>query len=119
MLMAVPDLPESMRVHLAEQQARPPLETVREFLLGHIADAESMDEVRARLRRIAQHSTRMHRRVLGAVESVLGTSWPPETLARLVGWDGNWVLDEPSDTGAAHFLRDLAQMLREVISEAE
>jgi hypothetical protein len=117
--MAVPDLPESMRAHLAERDAQPPLGTVREFLLGHVADAESLDEVRARLRRIAQHSTRMHRRVLGAIESVLAASWPPDALARLVGWDGNWVLDDPSDAGAARFLRDLAQLLREVIDGAE
>ena len=38
-------------------------------------------------------------------------------LARLVGWEGNWVLDDPSDAGAARFLRELAVMLREVIGE--
>jgi hypothetical protein len=68
--------------HLARQEALPPLETVREFLLGHVADAESLDEVRARLRRIAQHSTRMHRRVLAGLEAVLAISWPSETLVR-------------------------------------
>jgi hypothetical protein len=117
--MATPDLPESMRAHLARQEAQPPLETVREFLLGHVADAESLDEVRERLRRIARQSTRMHRRVLAALKSVLATSWPPDTLARLVGWDGNWVLDDPSDAGAAQFLNDLARMLYEVIDGAE
>jgi len=44
---------------------------------------------------------------------------PPGTLARLVGWDGNWVLDDPSDAGAAQFLRELAQLLRAVLDEAE
>ena len=116
--MVSPDLPEWMRTHLAKEAAQPPLETVREFLLGHIADAESLDEVRARLRRIAQHNTRMHRRVLEALEAVIGESWPPNTMARLVGWDGNWVLDDPSDAGAVDFLRSLAGMLREVIDEA-
>jgi hypothetical protein len=117
--MAKPDLPEAIRMHLAEQQSQPPLETVREFLLGHVADAESLDEVRARLQRIAQHSTHLHRRVLGALEVLLADSGPPGTLARLVGWDGNWVLDDPSDAGAAQFLRDLAQLLRAVIDGAE
>nr|BFE76343.1 hypothetical protein GCM10020092_096440 [Actinoplanes digitatis] len=44
---------------------------------------------------------------------------PPGTLARLVGWEANWVLDDPSDAGAARFLTDLAEMLREVIGEVE
>jgi len=113
------DAGSARRVHFAKQEAQSPLETVREFLLGHVADAESLDEVSARLGRTAQHSTRMHRRVLGALESVLEVSWPPDVLARLVGWDGNWVLDDPSDARAAQFLRDLAQMLREVIDGAE
>lgn len=117
--MAMPDLPEWMRTQLAKEAAQPPLETAREFLLGHLADAESLDEVRARLKRIAQHSTRMHRHVLGALEAVIAQPWPPNTMARLVGWDGNWVLDDPSDAGATDFLRELAHMLREVINEAE
>jgi hypothetical protein len=116
--MAMPDLPEPMRARLAELNAQPPLETVREFLGGHVADAQNLDEIRARLVRIAEYSTLLHRRVLGALEAVLATSWPQDTLARLVGWDGNWVLDDPSDAGAAQFLRDLAQMLREVIDAA-
>jgi hypothetical protein len=117
--MAMPDLPEHMRVHMAKLEARPPLETVREFLLGHVADAETFGEIRARLERIARRSTSMHRRTLHAFEIVLGTDWPPGTLAQLVGWDGNWSLDDPTDAGAAQFLRDLAQMLREVIEQAD
>jgi hypothetical protein len=117
--VATPDLPESIRAHLVSQEALPPIETVREFLLGHVADAESLVEVRARLQRIAQHSTRMHRRVLDALELVSASSWPTGTMGRLVGWDGNWVLDDPSDAGAARFLSDLARILREVIDEAE
>ena len=38
---------------------------------------------------------------------------------RLVGWEANWVLDDPSDEGAARFLGELAQMVREVIDEVE
>ncbi|WP_239162823.1 hypothetical protein [Paractinoplanes rishiriensis] len=112
--MAMSDLPESMRVHLARQEARPPIEKVREFLLGYVADAESLAEVEGRLRQIALTSTSLHRRVLDAIEAVLAASWPDGTLARLVGWDGNWVLDDPSDAGAAEFLRRLAGMLRAI-----
>jgi hypothetical protein len=117
--MEISDLPEPLRRRIAEQAAQPPLETVREFLYGNVTDAETLDEVRQQLRRLARSTTRMHRRVLPAFESVLATSWPPNTLSRLVGWDGNWVLDDPSDAGAAEFLRGLADMLREVIDEVE
>jgi len=39
---------------------------------------------------------------------------PPESGAG----DANWVLDDPSDAGALAFLREVAQMLREVIAAA-
>jgi hypothetical protein len=42
----------------------------------------------------------------------------PGALARMVAWEGNWVLDDPSDAGAARFLGDLAQTLRDVLNEA-
>ncbi|GAA0489180.1 hypothetical protein Ade02nite_73350 [Paractinoplanes deccanensis] len=116
--MEMADLPDSVRARLAQQGERPPLEVVREFLLGYVADAESLHEVETRLRRIAGTSTRMHRRVLGALESVLATELREGTAAQLVGWDGNWVLDDPSDAGAAEFLRGLAGMLRSVIDQA-
>lgn len=117
--MASSDLPEPIRARIAEQAAQPPLETVREFLYANVADAANFDEVRAHLQRLARTTTRMHHRVLTALESVLATTWPPDTLARLVGWDGNWVLDDPSDIGAAGFLRNLADLLRSVIDETE
>ena len=104
---------------LTRQEAQPPLETVRKFVAGHVADTESLDEVRQNLAYIARTSTRMHRRVLAALESVLAGTWPPDTLARLVAADGNWVLDDYSDDEAAAFLRGLARMLTEVIDAAE
>jgi hypothetical protein len=36
----------------------------------------------------------------------------------MVAWEGNWVLDDPSDAGAIRFLGDLAQILRDVLDEA-
>ncbi|MEU4214697.1 hypothetical protein [Actinoplanes sp. NPDC026623] len=60
-----------------------------------------------------------HRGDLAALEAVAAEQHAPGTLARLVGWEANWVLDDPSDAGAAQFLRELAQLLREVIDDAE
>jgi hypothetical protein len=51
------------------------------------------------------------------IESVLADPPSDGTLARLVGWDGNWVLDDPSDAGAALFLRELASLLRAVLDQ--
>ena len=42
----------------------------------------------------------------------------PGALSRLAAWDGNWVLDDPSYAGALVFLREVAQMLREVVEAA-
>jgi hypothetical protein len=104
---------------MEELDARPALETVRAFLSANVADAESLDEIRADQRQVAQVSTRAIRRDLVALEAVLADPpTSPGALARLVGWDGNWVLDDPSDAGAVQFLRELARLLREVLDDA-
>ncbi|XVU28024.1 hypothetical protein ACQPZJ_13535 [Actinoplanes sp. CA-054009] len=94
------------------------IEVVRGFLGFKVADAESLDEIRADLRQTAGVSTRKLRRELAAFEAVLAD--PPAevgALARMVAWEGNWVLDDPSDAGAARFLGELAQMVRDVLGE--
>lgn len=113
------DLPESIRARLQEQAAPPALEAVREFLLSHVADAENFAEIRSTLRRSALVSTSSHQRSLAAIGALLTEPQPDGTLARLVAWDGNWVLDDLSDAGAATFLRELADLLRSVIAEVE
>ena len=113
------DLPDALRARMAELDARPALDTVREFLGANVADAESLDEIRADQRQLAQTSTRAVRRDLAALEAVLADPpAAPGSLARLVEWEGNWALDDPSDHGAAQFLQELAQLLREVLDEA-
>jgi hypothetical protein len=114
------DLPDALRARMEELDARPALETVRDLLGANVADAESFDEIRADQRRLAQVSTRAIRRDLAALEALLADPpSSPGSLARLVGWEGNWVLDDPSDDAAAQFLRELAQLLREVLDEAD
>jgi hypothetical protein len=117
--MEMSDLPEPIRARLQEEVAPPALEAVREFLLSHVADAENFTEIRSTLRRSALVSTRSHHRGLAAIEALLTEPAPGGTLARLVAWDGNWVLDDPSDAGAAAFLRELANLLRSVLDEVE
>jgi hypothetical protein len=115
----VSDLPEPLQARMREQNAKPAIEVVRDFLGFKVADAESLDEIRDGLRQTARVSTRKLRRELAAFEAVLAD--PPKepgALARMVAWEGNWVLDDPSDAGAARFLGDLAQTLRDVLNEA-
>ena len=117
--METPRLPEPLRARIEALAARSPLETVRDFLRGHVTDTEGLDEVRADLEQVAHFDTMSLRQDLVAIESVLAESHPDGTLARLVGWDANWVLDDPSDSGAAAFLEELGQIVRTVIAEAE
>ena len=118
--METSGLPEPLRARMAELDALSPLETVRSLLRGNVADADSLDEIRADLQQLAQVTTRSIHRDLAALEALLAEPpSSPGTLARLVGWDGNWVLNDPSDAGAAQFLRELAQLLRAVLDDAK
>ncbi|WP_084598774.1 hypothetical protein [Actinoplanes subtropicus] len=112
-------LPESARRNVEELAAEPPLETVRLFLGVQFGDSESFDEVRSRLTVLAGTNIRFHQRELHALEAVIADPpTEPGALARLVAWDANWVLDDESDPAALAFLREVAQMLREVIEAA-
>ena len=117
--METSGLPESLRARMEELAARPSMQVVRDFLLSHVLDMDGPDEIRADLRSVASFGTYWLRQDLAALESVVADPPMDDTLARLVGWEANWVLDDPSDAGAVEFLRELAQMLREVIDEAE
>jgi hypothetical protein len=117
--METSGLPEPLRTRMAQLDARPALETARDFLSGIVSDAGSLDEVRADLARSARTNTRAHRRYLSALEAVLAEPQPPGTLTELVEGYGNWSLDhDPTDAGATAFLAQLVQMLRAVIAEA-
>lgn len=113
------ELPESLQARMREQNATPAIDLVRDFLGFKVADAEDLDEIRSDLRQTARVSTRKLQRELAAFEAVLADPPAvPGALARMVAWEGNWVLDDPSDTGAATFLGELAQMMRDVLDEA-
>ena len=112
-------MPESLRARMAEKEARPPLEKVRSLLLSHVADTDGWGEVRGELDMTAQHSSRPLRQGLQAIDAVLAEELPPGTLLRLVAGDAGWPLDDdPTDAGAAEFLRELAGLIRSVLGEA-
>lgn len=117
--MDTSQLPESIRRRLDELDAMSSMEAAERFVGAYLGDVDSLDNVRDHMRNVAATSTRSHRRYLAGLEAVLADPPPAEgTLAHLVGWTGNWVLDDPSERGAAAFLAELAEMLREVIAEA-
>jgi hypothetical protein len=54
-----------------------------------------------------------------AIEGLLADPPAPGTLARLVAWDGNRVLDDLSDEGAAKWLRDMVEFIRGLLGASE
>jgi hypothetical protein len=111
------EIPEPLRRRMMELENQDALETVRSFVAGYFSDAESFEEVEGELRSVAEYSTRSIVRNLRALEEVLNRQLAPGVAARLVGWDGNWVLDDPSDAGALEFLRQVADMLRSILAD--
>ena len=111
-------MPEPLRARMAEKEARPPLEKVRSLLRSHVADTDGWGEIRDEVEMTARHSARPLRQGLAAIEAVLTDEPPPGTLLRMVAGDAGWPLDDdPTDAGAAAFLRDLATLIRSVLDE--
>jgi hypothetical protein len=83
-----------------------------------VADAESLSEVRVDLTRTAVVNIEsVHQRLL-AIEALLADLPAEGVLAKLVAWDANWMLVDPSDVSAASWLQDLAVLIRGVLDEA-
>lgn len=111
------DVPDALRAKV-NQPPRVPLEQVRSFLGSYVADAESFDELRADLQRMAEINIKTVQSKLQAVEMLLADPPLEGELARLVGWDANWVLDDLSEVSAIAWLQSIADIIREVLREA-
>ena len=117
--MDASQIPESLRARMAEQDARRPLEKVRSLLRSHVADTDGWGEIRDELEMTSQHSTRPLRQSLEAIDAVLVEELPAGTLLRMVAGDAGWPLDEdPTDAGAAVFLRKLADLIGSVLDDS-
>ena len=104
---------------MAELDARSSLEKVRQLLRSYVLGAGGFDEIRAEFADSARTTTRFLRQDLLAIDSILIADLPAGTLLRLVEDDANWGLDEdPTDAGAAVFLRKIAEILRSVVNSA-
>jgi hypothetical protein len=117
--MDASQIPEPLRARMAEMDAQPPVERVGWLLRAHVADTDGDDEIRDELGMTARHSTRSLHRALAAIEVLLTEEQPPGTLLYLVADDGLRSLDDPTDRGAAEFLRQLAGWTRTAIEDAE
>lgn len=112
-------LPARLRQRAEEIEQQPPLDKAREFLGTYLSDAVSLDEAREDVRRTAAWGTWNLKLELRALDRVLDEPQVPGVLMRMVASDANWVLDDLSDEAAAAFLRQIADMLRDVIAEAD
>ena len=104
---------------MAERDARPPLQKVRDLLRSFVLDTDGLHETRAEMSDAASYTTRYLRQQLDALEWALESDLPTGTLLHLVEDDANIGLDDdPTDAGAAVFLRQIADILREVLEQA-
>lgn len=98
----------------------PPLEAAAKFLRSFFAD-DSWEEAKERLTKLASRNTRAILAGLAGVEGLLAD--PPAekgALYDLVMWDANTSLDHnPTDEGAAIWLKEVAEMVREVLGNKQ
>lgn len=117
--MDISRLPEPLRSRAEERERRPLLEKVRDFVGYFVNDMETLDEIRRGMEQVAASGTWGLKRDLAALDEFLAAPQPPGVLSQLVAWDANWVLDDESDEAAGEFLRQITEVLREVIAEAD
>jgi hypothetical protein len=96
--------------------ALPPLESTREFLQSYCDDTDSMDEVRDAAARSAAHNPLPLQAALRGIEAIIANPPRDGTLSYMVAVDANRGLDDPSDEGALEYLREIADLLREVLA---
>lgn len=112
-------LPEAMRRRAEERNGRSPLQVVTDLVSAYLSHADGFDEVMGEIQSTAAHNVGYVRSEIAAIEKVLAEPQSPGTLANLIAWEGNWVLADPSDAGAATFLSELAEHMRAVVAEVE
>lgn len=116
--MNIQDFREKLKEDPSDPLAQP-LEVARNFLRSYCSDADSMEEVRAQLERRIALGSRGVQTYLAALDALLADPPADGTLAQLVAWDANWVLDDPSDKGAVAWLRDVARMIRDALGDKQ
>ncbi len=95
---------------------KPTVEVVANFLSG-IEYLGGWEEIRKGLRETVSYAPVGLIQNLKALEKLLATPQEKDVCAKLVAYDFNWSLDDPSDENAKAHLQKLAEMTREVLGE--
>jgi hypothetical protein len=101
---------------LARLAAPPPLEATRSFLRRYVSDANGIEEIHQDIARMAAINPRTLVQAAEGIDALLANPPAGGTLARIVAFDGNYVLDNPSDEGASAWLREMAGYLWNVLA---
>lgn len=104
------------RMHASTQN---PFEAAAKFLRIFFSDADGLDEARAHLARMAGINQRSLTQGLAGIESLLAAPPPDGRLSYLVAVEANWPLEDPSDEGAKLWLREIAQLIRDVLGSSQ
>ena len=108
---------EKIAENKRKQNAMTSLEVTVKFLRSFFYGAAELDEAHQRITELAFQSPQTFLRYLLGIEKLLTDPPKDSTLAKIVAWDANWVLEDPSDEGAERWLQEQAQMLRDVLGE--
>jgi hypothetical protein len=110
---------EKLAKMLRERLAAPApgaLETARDFLMHYVHDSD-YELLERDVRGMMKVNPNVIVQAVEAIEALLTTPQPPETLYKLVAYDANWMLEDDSEAGASAWLRDLANRLRQWLGE--
>lgn len=121
---------EELRARFAERIAlrrldaltKPDRDAVRDLLIEHVHDSCTLDEIRSDIRYSATFSALGAwelRQALLSFESFMADPPLDGTMMWLVAGYGNWEIDGASEEDYAGFLREMLQILREEVVEAE
>ncbi|MEQ1567813.1 MAG: hypothetical protein ABMA64_19390 [Myxococcota bacterium] len=90
----------------------PPREVTLEFVRGHLADGETLDDLQVAIRRGVAVNPRPYLQARDGLSAYLALDLPEGELAHLVAWEANRALHDPTDVGARRFLAAVLELLR-------
>jgi hypothetical protein len=101
------------------QRPVPSLDDAKRFLHRYWGDEGILDAVRKDLANTVAITPRSVIRGLQSIESLLQNPPPEGTLLDLVTWQANHPLDDPSEENAREWLRQMAELVRDVLGDLQ
>lgn len=97
----------------------PPLEAAKKFFNAFFSD-EDWEESKERLtKRVALNPHAVLAGLAGVEGLLADPPAEPGVLFEMVSWDANKPLEDPTDAGAKVWLREVAEMVREVLGDKQ